>query len=288
MNTIFKKSFKDTYFALFLIALSAITIFVDHKYNQLHNVRALVNDIIIYPINYITTIPRQIIEITLEDSLVKSEMEKKISDLESENRKLKVQLQEYQSLKDENKRLRKISKESLKMSDNQTLAKVINNNAHPNKKVVLIDKGEKDGVFNGQNVLGLKGLIGQVIDTSFLSAKVLLISDVNHNIPSQITRTGEKIIVKGKNENDELDILFAPINLDIKVGDNITTSGMADRFKPNIPIGKVKFIDNSEEKKFSIIHIEPFENIGNSAELILIWDYKPKIKRNGEGKKENE
>ena len=276
METVFKKSFKEFYTFIILVLLSALTIAADYKYNQLTYVRSLINDTIIYPIDYVSTIPRQIVEASVEESQIKATMEDKIKTLEDENLKLKIQLQEYQSLKDENSRLRKISKASTKISEKQTLAKVINNKAHPSKKIITIDKGKKDGIFIGQNVLGLKGLIGQIIESSYLSSKVLLISDLNSNIPAQITRTGEKIIIKGKDKSDELDIPFAPINMDLKLGDVISTSGMASRFKPNIPIGKISSINNDKERKFASVTVSPYENIGNSSELILIWDYKPK------------
>lgn len=278
METFFKKSFKEFYTFIFLVFLSALTIAADYKYNQLSYVRSLINDTIIYPIDYVSTIPRQIVEASVEESQIKVTMEDKIKTLEDENLKLKIQLQEYQSLKDENLRLRKISEASTKISEKQTLAKVINNTAHPSKKIITIDKGKKDGVFIGQNVLGLKGLIGQVIESSYLSSKVLLMSDLNSNIPAQVTRTGEKIIIKGKAKSDELDIPFAPINMDLKLGDVISTSGMANRFKANIPIGKISSIINDKERKFATISVSPYENIGNSSELILIWDYKPQEK----------
>ena len=278
METVFKKSFKEFYTFIILVFLSALTIAADYKYNQLTYVRSLINDTIIYPIDYVSTIPRQIVKASVEESQIKATMEDKIKTLEDENLKLKIQLQEYQSLKDENLRLRKISEASTKISEKQTLAKVINNKAHPSKKIITIDKGKKDGVFIGQNVLGLKGLIGQIIESSYLSSKVLLISDLNSNIPAQITRTGEKIIIKGKDKSNELDIPFAPINMDLKLGDVISTSGMANRFKANIPIGKISSINNDKEKKFAEVTVSSYENIGNSSELILIWDYKPKEK----------
>ena len=278
METFFKKSFKEFYTFIFLVFLSALTIAADYKYNQLSYVRSLINDTIIYPIDYVSTIPRQIVEASVEESQIKATMEDKIKTLEDENLKLKIQLQEYQSLKDENSRLRKISKASTKISEKQTLAKVINNKAHPSKKIITIDKGKKDGIFIGQNVLGLKGLIGQIIESSYLSSKVLLISDLNSNIPAQVTRTGEKIIIKGKAKSNELDIPFAPINMDFKLGDVISTSGMANRFKANIPIGKISSIINDKEMKFATVSVSSYENIGNSSELILIWDYKPQEK----------
>ena len=262
MEIFFKRSLKEFYIFIFLVFLSVFTIAADYKYNQLNNVRSLINDTIIYPIDYFSAIPKQLLEASVEKTQLKVDMENKIKLLE-----------------DENLRLRRMSKESSRISLKQTLAKVINNQAHPSKKIISIDKGKKDGLFIGQNVLGLKGLIGQIIETSYLSSKVLLISDANHNIPAQITRTGEKVIIQGKNENDKLAIMFAPINMDLKLGDTVSTSGMADRFKPKIPIGKISFIDNDQEKKFATVYVTPHENIGNNSELILIWDYKPEEKK---------
>ncbi len=140
METVFKKSFKEFYTFIILVLLSALTIAADYKYNQLTYVRSLINDTIIYPIDYVSTIPRQIVKASVEESQIKATMEEKIKTLEDENLKLKIQLQEYQSLKDENLRLRKISEASTKISEKQTLAKVINNKAHPSKKIITIDK----------------------------------------------------------------------------------------------------------------------------------------------------
>ena len=275
MEPFFRKSLKEFYSFIFLLLLSISTIVLDYKYNQINYLRSTINDLIIYPLNYISMMPKRILETSLKESQEKSALESQIEVLTSQNIKLKIQLQEYQSLKDENLRLRSMSKKSLTVSKKQALVKVINNNAHPTKKVLTIDKGRKEGIFIGQNVIGLKGLVGQVIEVNYLSSNVLLISDLNHNIPSQITRTGEKVLVKGMNYNNKLEVIFAELNMDVRIGDIITTSGMAKRFKENIPIGKVSMVENDQDANFTKINIVPFENIGSTSELILIWDYTP-------------
>ncbi len=275
MEPFFRKSLKEFYSFIFLLLLSISTIILDYKYNQINYLRSTINDLVIYPLNYISMMPKRILETSLKESQEKSELESQIEVLTSQNIKLKIQLQEYQSLKDENLRLRSMSKKSLTVSKKQALVKVINNNAHPSKKVLTIDKGRKEGIFIGQNVIGLKGLVGQVIEVNYLSSNVLLISDLNHNIPSQITRTGEKVLVKGMNYNNKLEVIFAELNMDVRIGDIITTSGMANRFKENIPIGKVSMVENDQDANFTKINIVPFENIGSTSELILIWDYTP-------------
>ena len=77
------------------------------------------------------------------------------------------------------------------------IAKIISDSASPTKNIIAVDKGKNDGVFSGQNVIGMKGLIGQVTETTFVSSKIILINDVSHNVPGEISRTGEKVIVSG-------------------------------------------------------------------------------------------
>ena len=276
MQLFYKKSTQDFYIFLFLIILSVSTIILDNKYKKINYIRSIISDVIIYPIDVISSTPKSIIELFVLESQEGPDLQLKITKLQDENLNLKIKLQELQSLKDENLRLRNMAKESTIIANKQTLVKVISASAHPNKKIISIDKGRKESVFEGQNVLGLKGLIGQVIEVNYLSSKVLLISDLNHNVPAQITRTGEKLIVSGMGSDDRLRVSYAPLNMDIKIGDVVATSGIADRFKLNIPIGKISDVIYNQDKNFVEAIVLPYENIGNIAELILIWDYIPK------------
>ena len=128
----------------------------------------------------------------------------------------------------------------------------------------------------GQNVIGTKGLVGQIIETNFLSSKVILITEPTHDVPGQINRTGEKLIVSGSRENGKLVVNYANTNSDIKKGDIISTSGIGNRFKPMIPIGEITEVSNDLDMEFKKVEIDPFENPENMPELILIWDYIPK------------
>ena len=276
MQLFYKKSTQDFYIFLFLIILSVSTIILDNKYKKINYIRSIISDVIIYPIDVISSTPKSIIELFVLESQEGPDLQLEITKLQDENLNLKIKLQELQSLKDENLRLRNMAKESTIIANKQTLVKVISASAHPNKKIISIDKGRKESVFEGQNVLGLKGLIGQVIEVNYLSSKVLLISDLNHNVPAQITRTGEKLIVSGMGRDDKLRVSYAPLNMDIKIGDIVATSGIANRFKLNIPIGKISDVIYNQDKNFVEAIVLPYENIGNIAELILIWDYIPK------------
>ena len=282
MERIYKKSTKDFYSLILLLSLSIATIIIDHKYNQADYARSFINDIIVYPLYNLSSIPRNIITSFMKEQEDIEILNSQIKDLKAENMSLKIKLQEFDSLKEENERLLAIEKKSLTSTKKQKIAKVLNNSASPTRKIAIIDKGQNDGLFKSQNVIGVNGLIGQIVELNMMSSKIILINDINHNVPGNISRTGEKVIIAGSSGDNDLMIQFTPIDTDIKVGDIITTSGVAGRFKSNIPIGKVVSITKDPEKKFSDIDVKAFENLNNLSDVILIWDYQPSIEPENE------
>ena len=280
MERFYKKSTADFYTLIFLLLLSISTIILDYKYNQITYIRSVINDLIVYPIDRVSNLPRSFINKLIEESSNIKDLELALKVLKKENIYLKIRLQELNSLRDENTRLRKISKASNITSKKQTIVKVINNTASLNKRVVSIDKGEKYGVYIGQNVIGVNGLVGQIIETAFVSSKVILITEPTHTIPAVVDRTGFNVLVTGHANDEKLIVQYAEIGIDIIEGDIISTSGLANRFKAKIPIGIVIKKTSNRDKDFSEIEIKPFEKVGQMSELILIWDYKPKDKVN--------
>ena len=275
MDRIYKKSTKEFYTLVFLAIVSAGTIIVDHKYKQADYARSMINDLIVYPIYNISSMPRNFFTSFMKEYQDIETLENEIEKLKRENMSLKINLQEFEALREENIRLRDIQKRTKESSNKQTIAKVLNNSASPNKKIIIIDKGQNDGLYKGQNVIGIKGLIGQIIESNSMSSKVILINDKNHNVPGVVNRTGEKVIIAGENKDNELLIQFTPLDTTVEEGDIVTTSGVAGRFKSKIPIGKVTSVVKDPEKKFSEIKIKTFENLSNISDVILIWDYKP-------------
>ena len=275
MDRIYKKSTKEFYTLVFLALVSAGAIIVDHKYKQADYARSMINDLIVYPIYNISSMPRNFFTSFMKEYQDIETLESEIEKLKRENMSLKINLQEFEALREENIRLRDIQKRTKESSNKQTIAKVLNNSASPNKKIIIIDKGQNDGLYKGQNVIGIKGLIGQIIESNSMSSKVILINDKNHNVPGVVNRTGEKVIIAGENKDNELLIQFTPLDTTVEEGDIVTTSGVAGRFKSKIPIGKVTSVVKDPEKKFSEIKIKTFENLSNISDVILIWDYKP-------------
>ena len=280
MNRFSQKSTNQFYVFIILIFLSISILILDHRYKKITQIRSTINDLVVYPIERLSNLPKLFIEEAIKESNDIENLKEKLSLLRKENLDLKIKLQELESLKGENIRLRKISKESSILSKKQTIVKVINTSASPTKKIILIDKGKKHGIFVGQNVIGTSGLVGQIIEANSLSSKVILITEPTHDTPGQINRTGQKVIVSGSGDKEKLIINYANINSDILVGDEVSTSGIANRFKPKIPIGIITKVGDNLDAEFKEVEIQPFEYPEKMPELILIWDYMPKEDNN--------
>jgi rod shape-determining protein MreC len=274
--SIFKKSVTNFYLLIALISLSIISIIFDLKHTSTNYLRTAVNDFILSPIQYIVKTPSDFFYSILEETETIAQLESKIESLEKDNKMMKMNLQRIDILKDEVARLRSIKRALSKKFENIQIAKVIQGDVIPNKESIKIDIGSNDNIALGQTVMGTNGLIGQIVEVALYSSKVLLITDVNSNVPAIITRTGKQVIVKGRSQDDLLEISFTD-DSDIKSGDLIVTSGQAGRFIASLNIGRIVQIKMNEGERFAEVLVEPSEYIENINEVIVTPDeYKDK------------
>ena len=275
-SSIFKKSVTNFYLLIFLISLSILSIIIDLKHTSTNYLRTAVNDFILSPIQYIVKTPSDFFYSILEETETIALLESKIERLEKDNKMMKINLQRIDILEDEVSRLRSIKRAMSKKFKNIQIAKVIQGDVIPNKESIKINIGSNDKVIMGQTVMGANGLIGQIVEVALYSSKVLLITDVNSNVPATITRTGKQVIVKGRSQDDLLEISFTD-DTDIKSGDLIVTSGQAGRFIASLNIGRIVQIEMNEGERFAKVLVDPSEYIENINEVIVTPDeYKDK------------
>ena len=276
-STIFKKSVTNFYLLIFLISVSIISIVIDLKYPSTNYVRVLINDFIVNPIQYIVKTPSNFFYSLAEEKETIDQLQSKIEKLEEDNIVMKMNLQRIDVLENEVSRLRSIKSEMAQRIENIKIAKITQRNVIPNKESIQISIGSKDYIKIGQTVMGTNGLVGQVVEVSMYSSKVLLITDINSNVPAIITRTGKQVIIKGRSQDKLLEISFLNNDTDIRSGDLIVTSGQAERFIADLNIGRVIEIIKKEGERFATVIVEPSEYMNNINEVVLTSDdYKDK------------
>ena len=134
-----------------------------------------------------------------------------------------------------------------------------------------IDKGKKDGVDVGMNVLAGSGLVGIVTDAGDNFAKVRCIIDDASKVSGMVSTTEDNLTVSGniKTMNDDKVITFTELKDDdnkVKEGDPVVTSYVSDRYQQGILIGYVTKIENNSNnltKSGTITPVVDFEHIEN-------------------------
>ncbi len=108
--------------------------------------------------------------------------------------------------------------------------------------VILIDKGEKQGLKKDMAVITNEGLVGCIISTTANTSKVMLITDERSSISAMLQRTRDNGIVKGSIDTAprgylKMDFLSQDANL-VK-GDIVISSGLGGLVPKGIVIGEV-------------------------------------------------
>ena len=271
-TTLFKHSVTNFYLLLFFIGLSISSVVLDIKYSNSNYIRIIINDFLITPIQYLASTPSTFFSKFVEEKKTVEQLKQKIEELEKQNTAMKINLQRIDVLENEVSRLRSMKSQMDNNLKNIKIAQITQKDVIPNKKSVQINVGSNYKTKVGQTVMGVNGLLGQVVEVNVYSSKVLLITDNDSNVPAKIARTGQQIIIKGRSQDNLLEVSFLPNDSEVESGDLIITSGQANRFIPSLKIGRVVEVIRNEGERFSQVIIKPLEDADKVSEVILSAD----------------
>ena len=100
----------------------------------------------------------------------------------------------------ENKELKELINDYVSSSD-KILAKIIVDHDSPFLKSIIINKGSKDNIKIGTNIYDQSYLVGRVIEVNYKTSRVLLLSDLNSNVPVTIAPQNIQAIITGDGDN---------------------------------------------------------------------------------------
>jgi len=155
---------------------------------------------------------------------------------------------------------------------NVQLARVIGVDLGAYRYRLTLNMGSRDGVRSGQPVIDAHGVMGQVIEVLPHTAVVMLITDPSHAIPVTIARTGLRTVAYGSRDGDELSLPNLPLAADIRVGDNLLTSGIGGRFPPGFPVGRIDNVAPADTGMFQVALARPAADIDRSTDVLLLHD----------------
>jgi rod shape-determining protein MreC len=195
--------------------------------------------------------------------------------LQQENLVLQGRSQQMASLQAENARLRALLNSSALVRDDVLVAELIGVSPDPERLQLVLNKGERDGVFVGQPVVDAEGLMGQVVEVSPGSSRALLIADVTHSVPVQVNRNGVRVIVEGSGELGTLEVRHVSATTDIEPGDLLVTSGLGGRFPEGYPVAEVTEVQRDAGESFARVLAVPKAALDRTRRVLLVFTSPP-------------
>jgi rod shape-determining protein MreC len=254
---------------MLFMGLSLIFMTLDHRFQQLQTLRASIN-LIISPLKYVVDLPLRIVADSSEALSSRSHLLSENERLSSENLTLQARLQQFEALKNENQRLRKLMQASERVADEVEIAEILSVDLDPYKQLIVLNKGSYEDVFVGQPLLDANGVMGQIVETSPLRSTAMLISDPSHALPVQVNRNGLRTVAIGTGSAQTLELRFIPTSADIEEGDIVSTSGLGGRFPADYPVARVSKIQRIPGEPFAYIEAEPLAYLDRSREVLLV------------------
>ena len=113
---------------------------------------------------------------------------------------------------------------------------------------IILNKGSNDGVEIGSTVIGPGGLLGRVNSTSLFTSSVTLITSPESKLAVWIERLQINGLLVGLGDDSPSLILYSK-DVDLKVGDFVSSSPASTLLPPNIPIGIIQSVDKPSKAK---------------------------------------
>ena len=257
------------------LVLSFITITYDVYTESSKQIRGYLTTLV-SPIQYLASLPEELLDATSKYAATKQsllEENQKLRELQlSQNEKL----QRFGLLVSENAKLRALLQTNERVEAGKTVAQIMAVATNPFSQYVLIDKGTVDDVFQSQPVLDDLGVVGQIISVGTTNSRVILITDQTHATPVRVLRNDVRGILNGTGELNRMEMINLPHGTDIKVGDQLITSGLGQIFPDGYPVAEVTEILPDESQPFMRVVAKPIAELDRLKHVLLLW---PKDKK---------
>ncbi|NRB22613.1 rod shape-determining protein MreC [Shewanella sp.] len=267
MKPIFARGISNQFRLTLAIILSVILIVAN---GRLDPVRQSISSVL-SPLQYVANVPGALLDWSAENLATRDMLAKQNKALLRQQLLMSERLQRFEHLRQENDRLRGLLGSPVHMDSKKVVAEVMAIASDPYHQYVVLNQGQRTGVFVGQPVVDAQGVVGQIVQVSELTSRVLLISDVTHAIPVRITRNDVRLVVHGTGVLDELELKFVSKSTDIRVADLLVSSGLGNRFPEGYPVARVISVIKDDGQSYATVTAQPLAALDRIRYLLLIW-----------------
>ena len=255
---------------LAVLCASALTFFDSRYAEQFQQIRHESQQLL-EPLNRILSYPNRFVVGMSERLRTQKSLYEENKTLQAALLQTSVQLQQLAESRAENTRLRALLDSTLSINDHILNAEIISIDPNPNHRVFTLNKGLREGITVGLPVLDAKGIMGQIVESTERLSSLMLISDNRHSIPVRVRRTGDRAILTGMGDNSRLRLDYLPESADIKVGDELVTSGLGDSFPAGYPVAMISDVKHQQGSEFTEAYAKPIAELDSSRHVIVLF-----------------
>jgi len=253
-----------------LLVISIALMVSDNRYGHLDSVRQALS-VVVYPIRALVDMPFRAFDSAGEKLAHRDHLLEQNARLRRDLTLINAKLLQYDALEAENTRLRALMDATSKVADRVLISEILNVDVHANRHRIALDKGSRDGAFQGQALLDANGIVGQITRVGPFDSEAILLSDPDHAVPVEILRNGLRTIAVGTGDISTVSLPFLPNNADIRKGDRLVSSGMGGKFPRGYPVGMISSVTFDPHQAFASIHAVPAAALNRDREVLLVW-----------------
>lgn len=188
--------------------------------------------------------------------------------LRQEVGQLQIRLQEERAMAQQSRSLQELLELRQRTELSTTAATVIAGGASPDFRTITVDKGTTDGLRQDQAVISPTGVVGRLIMPSARASKVQLLIDRNAAAGAIVERSRAQGVVLGTG-TDRLRMEYVSSASDVKVGDQVVTSGIDGIYPKGFVIGQIESIERGAGI-FSAIIVRPAVDFASIEDVLVV------------------
>lgn len=252
---------------LVALALAVALMIADHRGGWLASIRTQL-ETVAQPLWRLAGLPAKLGDTVRDDAATRTRLMRENDTLRNALLISGARIARLQAAADENARLRGLLGSVERGGLDVQLAPVLDIALDPTRQRLVLDVGRDQGVRVGQPVIDAGGLLGQVIEVRPSTATVLLLTDPDHAVPVTIARNGIRLVAYGR--GDRIELANIPTSSDVKVGDQVVTSGLGGRFPPGFPVGTLVRLRRDESRIFLVGDLRPAAQLDRGRDVLLL------------------
>ena len=250
--------------------LSFALSFVDSYSRLLAPLRSSIS-VTVTPVYLLANTPYLLADLVFGFFEPRDTLQRKLDELKERNLKLQQMVMHYQSLEEENQRIRALLSIANRMPLETILAQVVGG-VPGNASRIIIDKGAKHGLAQGQAVVGGSGILGLLTEVDVISSRLMLISDQDSAVPVRVRRTGFRSILGGTGDLDIMLLENVPTSEEIVVGDILESTGLGGVYPAGYALGKVISFVLEETSAYAEVTVQPLMDLTGIQDVLVILE----------------